>query len=291
MVDYTPRQGESVPLGTRTRYVDMGDGTHALLIFDGSAGAGIVQQVDVIDRAPRDLGVVRVSVIGTGGNVIGSVRVVGELPAGLQTIGAVRLLATYDGATYVPPRLDASTFAFETVDYAHHEVHSGSAYECHYCQMVSDVNDRSIITFRTPNTTRYLHMFARGGSTALAAWHFWRAPNVVDNTGAPLDVFNRNHNSPNTSGTWDTSQNPDVQGQATFFTELTMGNVAGGTDLDMQYIGAGSGPRAVGGGSRGEEERLLLPNTLYAFEIQSLTNDDNYHCVHLTWYEHVDRAA
>ena len=291
MADLTPRQTDGVPNDTRSRYRDMLDGTHALVVFDGSAGAGIVQDVDVTDRADRDVGVVRVSVIGTGGNVIGSVRVVGELPAGIQTIGQVRVLSTYDGAAYVSPRLDPSTWATTGIDYAHHEIHDGSYYHTHYNQMVSDINDRSIITFRTPDTAKHLHMFARGSSSALAMWYIWRAPTITDNTGAPLAIFNRNENSPNTSGVWDTSQNPDVQGQATFFTEITMGNVTAGTSIEDQTIGYGSGPRASGGNTRSEEEIVLLPDTLYAFEMRSLTTDDNYHDIQLNWYEHTPKAA
>ena len=290
MADLTPRQTENLPNETRSRYRDMLDGTHALVTFDGSAGAGVVQNVDVTDRADRDLGVTRVSVIGTGGNVIGSVRIVGELPAGLQTLGSVRILGTYDGTNYVPPRLDGSTFATNTIDYSHHEIHGGSSYHAHYGQFVSDTNDRSIITFRTPNTTKYLHMFARGASTALANWYIWEGPTVTDNTGAPLTIFNRRRDSANTSGVWDTSQNPDVQGQATYFTEVTMGAVTAGTAIEDQFIGSGSGPRASGGATRAEEELILLPNTLYAFEVKSLTADDNYHDIELNWYEHTAKV-
>lgn len=206
---------------------------------------------------------------------------------------AALVLATYDGAAYVTPRLDASTFATNTIDYAHHEVHDGSAYAASYSQipLVSDTNDRSIIAFRTPNTTKYLHMIARGSASALAMWYIWRAPTITNNAGATLSVFNHNENSPNTSGVWDTSQNPDVQGQATYFTEATMGAVTGGTAIDEETIGSGSGPFASGGATRGVLERVLLPNTLYAFEIKSLTDDDNYHTINLHWYEHTALAA
>ena len=257
MADIVLRQGQGVDNQMKITYRDMGDGTYALIIAADIVPGG---SIDVIDRAGREL-------------------------------GYVRTLQTYDGTTYVTPRVDASTWVTTGIDYAHHEIHSGSSYHAHYGQFVSDTNDRSIITFRTPNTTKLLHMFARGSSTALANWYVWEGPTITNNTGAPLTIFNRRRDSANTSGVWDTSQNPDVQGQATYFTELTMGNVTAGTAIEDQFIGSGSGPRASGGESRSEEELILLPNTLYAFEIKSLTADDNYHDIELNWYEHADRAA
>jgi hypothetical protein len=113
------------------------------------------------------------------------------------------------------------------------------------------------------------------------------APTVTDNTGAVLAIYNRDRSSANTSNVWDTSPNPDVQGQATYFTEVTMGNVTGGTEIDYVIIGSGSGPRAIGGSARGAQEWMLLANTLYAFVIESLTDDDNYHVIELNWYEHI----
>lgn len=257
MADIVLRQGQGVDNQMKITYRDMGDGTYALIIAADIVPGG---SIDVIDRAGREL-------------------------------GYVRTLQTYDGTTYVSPRLDASTWATTTISYAHHEIHSGSYYHCQYHQMVSDINDRSIITFRTPDSDSLVHMFARGSATAFSNWYAWRAPTITNNTGATLVLFNRRHDSVNTSGVWDTSQNPDVQGQATYFTEATMAAVTAGTAVEDQYIGYGSGPRASGGETRANEEMILLPDTLYAFEIKSLTNDDNYHDIQLNWYEHVDKAA
>ena len=187
-------------------------------------------------------------------------------------------------------RIDASTNSLPTMSYEHHEIHSGNSFTCYYIQEVSDTNDRSIITFRTPDTTKYLHLIAAGSSTISALVIITEAPTITNNTGAPLTIYNRRRvGTPTASMVWDTSQNPDVQGQATYFTEATMGNVTGGTVMDSIPLGAGSGPKAVGGLSRGTQEWILKPNVLYAFEIKSLTNDDNTHWIELNWYEHTDK--
>lgn len=200
-------------------------------------------------------------------------------------------LQGYNGATWENVGLDAATRVLSIIEYEHHEIHSGRSFTCNYTQTVSDTNDRSIITFRTPNTTRWLHMVATDTATALANFIITRAPTVTDNAGAVLPIFNRDENSTNISGVWDTSQNPDVQGQATLFTEATMGNVTGGTDIYTETIGGPTAPgnRTQAGGSRGLSEFVLLPNTLYAFELISLTDDDNIHHVILNWYEHVNK--
>jgi hypothetical protein len=187
--------------------------------------------------------------------------------------------------------IDSSTHATTTIEYEHHEIHGGSAFTCRYIQTVSDTNDRSIITFLTPTTTKYLHITAAASATAAAMAYIWEAPTITNNTGAPLVVYNRRRiGTPTGTTVWDTSQNPNVQGQATFFTEITMGNVTGGTELDSIPLGSGAGPKTVGGMARGQQEWILKPTVLYAFEVKSSTNDANTHWIELNWYEHQDKS-
>ncbi len=70
-----------------------------------------------------------------------------------------------------------------------------------------------------------------------------------------------------------------------------MGNVTGGTEIWHETIGGASAPpaRAASGAARGISEFDLLPDTLYAFLVNSLTVDDNYHQLNLSWYEHVSK--
>lgn len=185
--------------------------------------------------------------------------------------------------------IDDCTNSLQIIEYEHHEIHSGSSYTCSITQAVSDTNDRTIIAFRTPDSLKYLHLTASASATAAAVATIYEGPTITNNTGATLTVFNRNRTSTNTTGVWDTSQNPDVQGQATYFTEATMGNVTSGTAFPPIPLGAGQGPKAVGGLARGQQEYVLAPNTLYAFEVKSSTNDDNAHWIELDWYEHTDK--
>jgi len=186
-------------------------------------------------------------------------------------------------------RIDASTHAQTTIEYEHHEIHGSSSFTCWYEQEVSDDGDQSIIAFKTPAGAKWGHLtFAASASQPAEAW-ILEAPDVVDNTGAPLAIWNRNRAIILPSIMIDTSQNPDVVDQATFFTEVTMGNVTAGDEIDHQHLEAGRGPRAIGGVSRGSQEWILKPEVHYAFIVESLNDDTNVHNLQVNWYEHTDR--
>ncbi len=178
-----------------------------------------------------------------------------------------------------------------TIDHPHHEIHEGEAFTCHYVQTVSDTNDRSIIAFKTANSTKYLHLTVIVHASTEADAFIWEAPTITDNTGASLSVFNRRRvGTPKATTVIDTSTNPDTAGQAMFFTEATMGNVTDGTQLDHSTLIAGQGPKAIGGDAREEQEWILKPNTLYAFEIKSSSDLDNAHSIEVNWYAHVSNV-
>lgn len=182
---------------------------------------------------------------------------------------------------------DSATEVAIGIDYAHHKIHDGDSYSAWYEQTVSDTGDRTIIVFRTDNTPEWGHLTMTVSATASAHASIFQGPAVVDNSGASLNIYNRDNNSPNTSVMWDSSTNPDTQGQATYFTELTMGNVVGGAEIAHIHIQAGN-KKTVGGIGRGTHEWILQQNTYYAFEIESENNDDNTHTITIDWFEHTN---
>ena len=154
---------------------------------------------------------------------------------------------------------------------------------------MSDTGDKSIIAFKTDDSAKWVHVVFSAAASSAAHAYILEAPTITDDTGATLAIYNRNCNSGTTSGVWDTSVNPDVQGQAMYFTEATMGNVTVGTELEHIHLQAGAGNKAVGGSGRGAQEWILAPDTMYAFVIESENNDDNIHEVNVDWYEHTDK--
>jgi len=168
--------------------------------------------------------------------------------------------------------------------YEHHEIHEGHSFHCWYMQTVSDIGDETIIAMRTPAGTTLVHMTAQFNAALASHARIMEGPAIVNNTGAPLTVFNRYRSSPNPSVVIDTSQNPNVADQATYFTEVTQGNVTGGTEITHYHLQAGT-KKAVGGESHGLEWPLA-PDTAYAFVIESLSDEDNVCIIRLNWYEH-----
>jgi len=186
---------------------------------------------------------------------------------------------------------DGITSAATGIDYAHHELHGGSSFTCHYTQDVSDTNDRSIIVLKTPAAPKYCHTIVAASSTAAALAKITEAPTVTNDTGATLAVYNRRRvGTPNESGVIDISQDPDTANAATYFTEATMGNVTVGTVIAMTTLGAaGAGVvKQIGGVTRETQEWILKASTLYAFELISLDDTDNTHWIEVSWYEHTE---
>jgi len=185
-------------------------------------------------------------------------------------------------------KIDPSTNTLQTIEYEHHEIHAGSSFTCHYEQDVSDTDDRTIIAFKTPNTTKYLHITMAASATALARAIITEAPTITDNEGDTLAVINRRRvGTPTASTIINTSPATDVAGSAMYFSEANMAEVTLGTELASIPLGAATSPvKSVGGLARAQQEFILKPNTLYAFEVISLDDSDNTHWIELDWYEH-----
>jgi len=190
-----------------------------------------------------------------------------------------------NGVEWPAPHRDDLTGAAVTIEYEHHEIHDGNFFHSWYGQTVSDIGDKTIIAFRTPVAPTRLHLIAHYLCAGAAEASVFEAPTVTNNTGATLTVYNRDRDSLVTSGIWDTSQTPDVQGQATYFTEVTQGNVTGGTEIWHAILALGTDNKPAGGELRGLNEWILKANTLYAFVLESKTDDDNSCMVRLNWYE------
>jgi len=54
-------------------------------------------------------------------------------------------------------RIDASTNSLQTIDYAHHEIHSGSHYKAGFMDTDMATDDVIMILFVTPNTDETAH--------------------------------------------------------------------------------------------------------------------------------------
>ena len=174
------------------------------------------------------------------------------------------------------------------IDMAHTQVHEGNLFSCHYVQLVSDTNDRTIIALKTPSDVD-IHIIVRVAASAAATLIIREAPTISASVGTNLTVFNRKRDSTNTSTILSTKD--ATINKATYFSETDMGEVTGGTELYSEHIGAGRKGQAVAGAARGEYEYILKRGTIYSVELKSFDANDNNHHVELDWYENVDKRG
>ena len=189
---------------------------------------------------------------------------------------------------------DSTTKATKTVAYAHNEIHGGSAYNAHFNNTTtSDDDHRTAIAFKTPNTTKWAHAEFHVSASSPAEVFLLEAPTIVATAtaGTAVTSFNRNRNSSNVSGILSIDSTPVATKYNTFNeAELVTEQFTGvGTELDSITLAGGTGPRVVGGASRGEHEWVLKQNTIYILYIQNIGANANVHTIGIDWYEHTNK--
>jgi len=168
---------------------------------------------------------------------------------------------------------DKTTDAVNGIDYAHHEIHSGSHYFITNATILGSGDTLKFIV-TTPNTTKWAHLIFEVGSSAQADFRI--IENVTSTAGDTASIYNNNRNSSNTSGLIIESAPASV----TFINADT---------LETRYLGSGTNPSRsnIGQGSR-EDELILKQNTKYFIEIISgaASNRIEYNA---KWYEHTNK--
>ena len=172
-----------------------------------------------------------------------------------------------------PVRVDSATHALETIEYEHHEIHSGSSYTISDVQNVDTTTILWMIT--TPAGTKYTHIIP---SIECSGEFLVTETEGSDYTaGTALAVINRNR-----TGT------PSVAG--TIVTRApTVGTTLGATTLRIERVGATSvaGKTVSAGNSRGSSEFVLKPATKYIISVQTFA--DVWVTLRLDWYEHTNK--
>lgn len=165
-------------------------------------------------------------------------------------------------------RLDTSTHTLQTIDYAHHEVHSGSHF------FYTDKNtvgsgDKQEYVITTPNTTEWAHMLFRATGSAITTVDLYEGTTRTGTTD--VVTFNNNRN------TTDSASVIVYKGAST--------DGADGTLIFTIQSGASSQQsRSPLEPTRGEEI-ILKQNTKYLIRITSGTAS-NLTNLKLEWYEH-----
>ena len=175
-------------------------------------------------------------------------------------------------------RMDASTHSIQTIDYSHHEIHSGSHFYVQgYLTLALDEGAEEgtyYIKMVTPPGTKYMHFIFDIRSTGICTTYLDEGATGGMANGSPVTPINNNRTSTKTSGATLTSGVTNATGY-----DLRIENDKWGADGFKESIG--------GGGGR-EDELILKPNTTYLRTFISGTAD-NVVQFKASWYEHVDR--
>jgi len=171
-------------------------------------------------------------------------------------------------------RMDASTNTLQTIEYPHHEIHSGSHY---YVEGHTTLANEGtyFVKLVTPNTAKWSHFTWEISSTGLLTTTFDEGATGGMADGSAVTPINNNRNSSNTSGMTLTG---NVTVAASYVTRIS-----------NQKFGVVSTPsKATGGGGQREHEIILKQNTTYLRSFISGSND-NVVNFKASWYEHTDK--
>jgi len=179
--------------------------------------------------------------------------------------------ALITGIDYVSGKsgIDASTESLQVIDYAHHEIHSGSHF---YIKNYMDLTNAQVFDFLavTPDTLKWAHMLVEFNFEAEAHIQVYEGT-TTSNDGTTVTPVNRNRNS-STTPTVSIYHTPTV------------------TDVGTLIAGykTGSGNK-VGGEIRGSNELILKQNTKYLIRLTNDTALNNWVDYLADWYEHTDK--
>jgi len=173
-------------------------------------------------------------------------------------------------ATFQIPRLDVSTHAQNTIDYAHHEIHSGSSYTA--CRVVTHgLGEPPNILLTAAGTAKRPHFVFHVISDDLMVVNLYEAPDYSG--GTSMTAFNRDRNSGNTAGlalAYDATD--DSGGKGTLI-----------------WTFKGGANKTVTASESGRFEFILDEGVKYLLEAVG-ANGDNITFL-LDWYEHTNKTA
>jgi len=169
---------------------------------------------------------------------------------------------------------DAITRAVKSIDYAHHEIHSGDHFVVSESAVLADAGTREWLII-TPNTTKWAHMlFEIQGSLDTTVDIYETSTKTA---GTAMTEQNRNRNSA-TAATTSITHTPGGSGDGNIMFTCRFGNDGGASG-----IGAG------GGMSRDSNEFVLKQNEVYLVRVTSASDANNI-CAKFDWYEHVSKS-
>jgi hypothetical protein len=184
---------------------------------------------------------------------------------------------------------DGLTTAAKVISYAHHEIHSGSAYCVHVVDLTFAKNGEMGILFTTPDTLKHIHMTPLISVSDKSTFDILEGP-TLDVANYPTTFYtptNRNRNSSKTSVVSSVRAAPVVNQVSLVLDGDTTPVSADGLNIHTEVIG-GAKNKTAGEGSRDVSEYILKQNTTYYFRIVGDNTGSGALglSMEITWYEH-----
>ena len=184
----------------------------------------------------------------------------------------------------IPAEVDNSTHTLQVIDYAHHEIHSGSNYrvQCNNDAIPArGSNGELVVAFYVPDQAKLPHIiweYVHQGDMTMKLLE-----GVTLTLGTGTDVLCKNSRR-------DAGDNSILQGVG------TGALVSNYVTCDPTYTGGTvvslkrdySAKNLVGGGSR-RAEVVLAADTYYAFVLDNNETTTQGGQIRLEWYEHADK--
>jgi len=210
-------------------------------------------------------------------NIDSSGNLVNPATSDIQTDGTqkTQILGLTSDTTSQVPRVDATTHTLQTIDYEHHEIHSGSHFIYYDYDGDVDIASPKYYRLTTPNTTKWIHiqfiLFSEGSGT----WQLFENP-TVNAAGTTATTFNNDRNSVTTAG---------------LIIAYDATSTADGTQIKIWRTGSGTtAPMRAGTESRSSVELILKQNEDYFLKFTP-DADNAKTKVEVLWYEHSNKTA
>jgi len=188
----------------------------------------------------------------------------------------LRKLYLYDSGTGNEIGIDNSTGSIQTIEYEHHEIHSGSHY---FVNGYEDLSGGDVLqfTWQMPDTTKWIHWTWHISTENETLWQVYEGATINNALANEITPLNSNRNSSNTSGT-------------TMRYEVHSNTSAADTDVTPTTLMESgiSGARRDAGNAIRSNEIVLAQNGLYV--LRATANVAGYVSFGMQWYEHTDKA-
>jgi hypothetical protein len=179
----------------------------------------------------------------------------------------------------VNAQLDASTGAIETIEYEHHEIHSGSHYHVQSSIGLPAINDVLDFTWQMPDTTKWIHWTWELDTEKGVAWYIYEGVIANNPLSEPVTILNSNRNSAKTSAT---VMKYELQA------DLATANVDTDVTSAILVANGASGAGQKAGASERHHEMVMKQGSLYC--LRAVAGAAGYINFDMHWYEHTDKS-